>query len=248
MRGMIDVRADDPHLEAPDAVALTGDEGDVVDAGDRAVGVRARERGLHLARHQLRGGVAHEVAHVRAGVRRRVERLVVADAGPRVGGHVAHGVAAALAAGEPGVRDLADQRGGVAQRHVVDLDVLPGGDVALVEGRVLLHHVGERLHLLRRDAAERQLDADHLHVGLPLAVDALLEAEADELVLGYVAGEELLRLVVEVVELAGEDRDDVSGHVFADLGVLDRPHAAARGRWLHQAKIPNPNPNQDILN
>ena len=136
--------AADAHLEALDAVALAGDEGDVVDAGERAVGVRAGERGLDLARHQLRRGVAHEVAHVGAGVRRRVEHLVVADAGPRVGGHVAHGVAAALAAGEPGVGDLADQLGGVAQRHVVDLDVLARGDVALVERRPLLDHVGER--------------------------------------------------------------------------------------------------------
>ena len=69
-----------------------------------------------------------------------------------------------------------------SQRHVVDLDVLAGGDVALVERHVLLDHVGEGLHLLGRDAAEGQLDADHLHVGLALAVDALLEAEADELV------------------------------------------------------------------
>ena len=77
--------------------------------------------------------------------------------------------------------DLADQRLHVAQRHVVDLDVLAGRDVALVERRVLFDDVGEGVHLLRRDAAEGELDADHLHVGLALAVDALFEAEADEL-------------------------------------------------------------------
>ena len=96
--------AADADLEALHAVALAGDEGDVVDAGQRAVGVGAGEGGLDLARHQLRRGVAHEVAHVGADVGRRVEQLVVADAGPRVGGHVAHRVAAALAAGEPGSR------------------------------------------------------------------------------------------------------------------------------------------------
>ena len=68
-----------------------------------------------------------------------------------------------------------------SQRHVVDLDVLARGDVALVERRVLLDDVREGLELLGRDAAHRQLHADHLHVGLALAVDALLEAEADEL-------------------------------------------------------------------
>ena len=64
-----------------------------------------------------------------------------------------------------------------------------------------------------------QLDAAHLHVGLALAVDALLEAEADELVLGRLPVEELLGLVVEVVELALDDRDDVAGDVLDDLGV-----------------------------
>ena len=114
----------------------------------------------------------------------------------------------------------------VGQRHVVHLDVLPRRDVALVERRVLLDRVGERLHLLGRDAAERQLHADHLDVGLALAVDALLEAEPDELVLGRLAGEELLGLVVEVVELALEDRDDVARDVLADLGIVQRPLAA----------------------
>ena len=112
-----------------------------------------------------------------------------------------------------------------SQRDVVELDVLARGDVALVERRVLLHHVREGLHLLRRDAAEGQLHADHLHVGLALAVDALLQAEADELVLGGVTREELRGLVVEVVELALEDRDDVPGDVLVDLGVVERPPA-----------------------
>ena len=72
----------------------------------------------------------------------------------------------------------------VAQRDVVELDVLARGDVALVERGAALHHLREGLHLLRRDAAEGQLHPDHLDVGLALAVDALLEPEADELVLG----------------------------------------------------------------
>ena len=74
------------------------------------------------------------------------------------------------------------------------------------------------------------LIADHLHVGLALAVDALLQAEADELVLGRVAGEELLGLVVEVVELLDDRGDDVAGDVLVDLGVLEAP-LAADGVW-----------------
>ena len=46
-----------------------------------------------------------------------------------------------------------------------------------------------------------------------------------------VAREELLGLVVEVVELALEDRDDVPGHVLVDLRVFERALLAlARGR------------------
>ncbi len=64
---------------------------------------------------------------------------------------------------------------------MVELDVLAGGDVAFAQRHPALDHVGEGVHLIGGDAAERELDADHLHVGLALAVDALFEAEGDEL-------------------------------------------------------------------
>ncbi len=219
--------AADPYLEALDAVALAADEGDVVDAGDRPVFVGAGEGSLDLARHQLRGRVADEVADVGAGVGGRVEDLVGGDAGPGVAGDVAHRVAAALAGGEADGGDLADQRLHVAQRHVVDLDVLAGRDVTLVQRRPALDDIGEDVHLLGSNAAEGKLDADHLDVGLALPVDALFEAEADELVFGGVAGEELLGLGVEVVELALEDRDHVAGDVLVALRVLQRAAALA---------------------
>ena len=56
--------------------------------------------------------------------------------------------------------------------------------MALLERRALLHHLAEHLHLLRRDPAEGELHADHLHVGLALAVDALFEPEADIPIVG----------------------------------------------------------------
>ena len=197
-----------------------------MDAADRPVLVGAGEGGLDLARHQLRRRVADEVADVGGAVGGRVEDLVGGDAGPGVAGDVADRVAAALARGEAGFGDLAQQQLGVAQRHVVDLDVLAGGDVALVQRRVLLDDAGEGVHLLGRDPAEGKLDPDHLDVGLALPVDALFEAEADELVLLQLAGEELLGFVVEVVELALDDRDDVAGDVLVGLRVLQGPDPA----------------------
>ncbi len=225
--------AADAHLDAAHAVALAGEVGDVVDAGQRAVGGRAVERGLDLARHHLRRRVAYEVAHVGAGVGRQVEQLVLGDAGPRVPGHVAHGVAAALARGQAGVRQLADRLRGVGQRDVVQLDVLTRRDVPLVERHVRLDHVGEGVHLVGRDAAEGELDADHLDGGLALPVDALLETELDELRLFDVAAQVARRLRVEVVELTLDDRDDVAGDVLANLGVLERSSATADRCGLH---------------
>jgi hypothetical protein len=171
--------------------------------------------------------VAHEVAHIGACVRREVEQLVLGDAGPRVAGHVAHRVAAALAAGQPLLADLANQLLGVEQRDVVQLDVLARRDVTLLQRHVLLDHVGKRLHLLRRDPAERELHADHLHVGLALPVDALLQTKLDELVFSRLPLEEFRCLGLEVVELALQDRDHVPGHVLEHLWVLQR--AALRG-------------------
>ena len=230
--------AADADLEALDAVALAGDERDVVDAGQRAVGVRARERGLDLARHQLRRRVADEVAHVGARVGRRVEESRRAQT-------PAHGSAVTLRtvlpqpsrlerpASEISRISAAASRSGTwwiwMFWRVVMWPLLSGAHCSITSAKVV--------HLLRRDAAERELDADHLHVGLALAVDALLQPEADELVLGGLAGEVLLRLVVEVVELALEDRDDVPGDVLADLRVLERPRSAGRGRRLHPPKV-----------
>ena len=53
------------------------------------------------------------------------------------------------------------------------------------------------------------------------------------------AVEVLLGLVVEVVELALEDRDDVTRNVLADLRVLE-------GALAHHAKVPNPHPDPVI--
>ena len=200
---------------------------------ERSASGRAVEGRLDLARHHLRRRVAHEVAHVRARVRREVEELVVRDAGPRVAGDVADGVAAALARGQAGVRELADRGGGVGQRDVVQLDVLARRDVPLVQRHVLLDDLGEGVELVGRDAAPRELHADHLHVGLTLPVDALLEAELDELRLLDVAPQVARRLRVEVVELALDDRDDVTGDVLANLGVLECSRAAGSRAGLH---------------
>jgi hypothetical protein len=124
----------------------------------------------------------------------------------------------------------------------------------LLSGHVLLDDVGERLHLLRRDAAERQLHADHLDVGLALAVDALLERKPMNSFSGVSPGEELLGLVVEVVELALEDRDDVPGTSSRTSGLARDPlrpcvvegsieQKVPRGDSRSEFIFPNPDPS-----
>ena len=97
---------------------------------------------------------------------------------------------------------------------MVELEVLPGGDVAPLQRGKALGELAEGVELFGADGAHRQLHADHLAVGLSLSVHALLEAEADELRLFAVAGHELAGLGGEVVKLLLEDRD------YASRGVL----------------------------
>src|SRR5690606_18601884 len=59
-----------------------------------------------------------------------------------------------------------------------------------------------------------------------LPVNALLEAEADELLLVDLAAQEAAGLGVGVVELPLDDRDHVPGDVLVDLRVLQAPDRA----------------------
>src|SRR5579875_419293 len=195
---------------------------------DRAPGRGAVEGGLHLARHRLRGRMTYEIAHVGGRIGGHVEELVLGDARKGVAGDVADRVAAALARGEPGVSQLADRSLGVEQRHVVNLDVLPRRDVSLAQRRILLDHAREGLELLGCDRAEGKLGAHHLDVRLALTVDALLEAEFDELLFVDLAGKEARGLGLEVIELALQDRDHVAGHVPQHLRVRERPATVRR--------------------
>ncbi len=187
--------------------------------------------------------MAHEVAHVCSRVGRDVEQLALDHPGPRIAGDVPDGVAAALAGGQPGLAELADQLRGVGQRDVMHLDVLPRRDVPLAQRHVFLDHLGERVELIRGDAPERELDADHLHGRLALSVHALPEAELDEVGLLDTATEEARRLRVEVVELALQDGNDVAGDVVDHFRGLEGAGATRRSAgdcafkrcWLHRA-------------
>ena len=79
------------------------------------------------------------------------------------------------------------------------------------EAGVLLGDLGQGVHLVRGDAAVGQLDAHHLVVFLALAVDAARQAVELEGGLLLVADAELLRPLLELVDLFEVDRQDVAG-------------------------------------
>src|SRR5437899_1283416 len=94
-------------------------------------------------------------------------------------------------------------------------------------GGIAVGHLGDDPALRGVEAPEGNLDADHLHAGLSLAVDPVLEAEGPEQVLGEFAAEHLRGLFFERLNLP------------EDVG-RDRSRFPGPCRWrLHEACSPN---------
>ena len=212
---------------------------DVIEHGLAAVGGTAREVDLELAGKALTERIAHEVAERSFGPWGDVELLVWA--GPRevAGHHVSHGVAAGLTGGEIDLGQAAQEVGDLGEFHVMELDVLPGGDVAPTAGELIGQHAHE-IELFGGDGAGREFDAHHLvGAALTLAVDAVVEAHHPEHVLGDLLGEVLgdgdfepldigLLFGVEVAVLGGGDdrRHDVLRSVVGYVGESEKWSAA----------------------
>ena len=190
------------------------DDADVVEHRLAAVGDAAGEVDLELAGQALRVGVAEEVAEGGLGPRRDVEHLVGAGAGEVAPLHVAHGVAAGLARRQADRGHVAQQRGDALELDEVELDVLPGRDVA-PPARVLVGEVAAHVELLGGEGAVRHLDAHHLVVAaLALPVDAVVEAEDAEAVLVELAVEVEAEHALELLDVGEGLRLDGAG---ADL-------------------------------
>ena len=194
--------AADANFEPAFGIANARQNGDVVDRALRAVVAAAGERDLELARHRLADRVAQEVARDRLSIGRDVEGRAVAHAGQRARGHVAHRRAARLLGGEADLVELGHHFGGARELHEVELHVLARGDVPEA-ARVLVGDVGEPVELRRGQDPLRDLDADHVDVGLTLTVGAAAEAIDLELVRRHLAALEALQMLDEVVDVGG---------------------------------------------
>ncbi len=165
----------------PAALTLArGDDAEVVDQALGAIGLAAGEADLDLARHLLVQRVAQEVRHGAVEVRGDIGVLARADAGERAGGDVADGVAAGLARRHAVFRQAAQHGAGLGERHVMQLDVLPRGDVRHLLRHVLVGDVGDGRQPGRIEAAAGQFDAHHVNTLLALTVHALLQAQGGE--------------------------------------------------------------------
>src|SRR5690606_34364191 len=72
------------------------------------------------------------------------------------------------------------------ETDVVDLNVLPGRRVQ-VTARIFIGNVSDAPQLLRCQATKRKLNANHLHAGLALSVNASRKSQASELVIVQIA-------------------------------------------------------------
>jgi hypothetical protein len=98
------------------------------------------------------------------------------------------------------VRQQPHHLGDVLQLHEVELDVLPGGDVAPAPG-VVVGDLRHQVELMGEQPAVGDLDPHHLVVAaLALAVDPVVQPEDAEGVLLDLTG-----------QVAGEDRVELGG-------------------------------------
>ena len=156
-----------------------GEEPQIVYRRHGAVLSAAGQRDFELPREALVKGIAQQVLRDRLSVRSHVKDLSLADTGEMAGGHVADCVAARFSGREAHGRQAPHDRAHVLECHEVELNILPRRHMTDPR-RIGLRHIGNRTHLLGVQASEGDLDPDHLHTGLALTIDAVLEAEGAE--------------------------------------------------------------------
>ena len=177
-------------------------QADVVNEDRRAVAGRAGDRDLELARQERELGVQRRPLADELAVRPGVDDLVAGDTGEVVGGDVADAVARGLDGVHPDCRQLGQDVGNALERGPVELQVLPCGDVA-VAAVVGASDVRQRAQLQRREQSVRNRDPQHRRV--LLHVQAVLQPQRPELVVGQLAGEVAPGLVAELRDALGDE-------------------------------------------
>ena len=188
--------AADQNAEAVLAVRPAHDlQPDIVEGDGRAVFGGAGDGDLELARQPGELGMQRRPLAQDLAPRARVLELVIGGAGERIGGDVAHAIAAGLDAVHLDIGERREHLGNIDQLHPVELKVLPRGEMAVAAVPAPPDH-GELAQLLRRQHAIG--DGDAQHIGVELEIEPVAQAQRPELVLGQLAGEPALDLVLEL--------------------------------------------------
>src|SRR5262249_36391862 len=124
-----------------------------------------------------------------------IDQLVFGNAREVIGGDVAHAVAGGLDRVHLDRGELGENLGCVFQSRPVELEVLARREMA-VPSVILPADVRELAQLLRREHAIRNRDPQHRRVLLD--VEAVLQAQGPEFVLGQLAGLETTGLVAKL--------------------------------------------------
>ena len=159
-----------------------------------AVVRRCGDRELELARQEREFRMQRRILPQQFRPDPRILDLAGGDAGPLVGGDVAGVVAGGLHGVDADLGEIGQRIRQIGELDPVELDVLPRGEMA-VAAVVSPRDMGEPAQLLRRQRAVGNRDAEH--VGVQLQIDAVLQPQHLEFVLGEFAGETALHLIAE---------------------------------------------------
>ncbi len=180
-------------------------QADVVEPGQRTVFLGAIDGDLELARQEGEFRVEGAPLAQDLAQRARVENLVGSDAGKLVGGDVADAVARSLDGMHLDLGQFGQHFRHVLDLRPVELHVVARGEVA-VAAVVLAAEFGQAAQLARGEHAVGDGDAEHRRVALD--VEAVLQAQRAQFVVGKLAGFPARDLVAEL------------GDAFVDEGLI----------------------------
>ncbi|MNP03554.1 hypothetical protein D3C76_954430 [compost metagenome] len=184
----------DPQAHLARLVAVEV-EADVVHLDRRAVFLGGAEGDLELARQEEEFRVDGRPLAEDFRQRARVQQFVGRHPGEGFGGDIAHAVAGSLDGVHLHLGQLLEDVRHLGKLDPVELDVLPGGEVT-VAAVVLAGDARQAAQLVRRQGAVR--DGDPQHVGVFLQVEAVLQAQRQELLFRELAADTPRHLVAEL--------------------------------------------------
>ena len=196
--------AADQHLEAGFACCvLVQAQADIVHLDRGAIVLGRGNREFELARQEGEFRMQRGVLPQQFGPDAGILDLARRDAGPLVRSDVAGVVARGLHGVNADFGEIGQRIRQFGELDPVELDVLPGGEMA-VAAIVAPRDMRQLPQLLRRQRAVGDRDAKH--IGVQLQIDAVLQPQHLEFVLGEFAGQPSLHLIAKFRDAFVDER------------------------------------------